>query len=165
MRALLSTMQRGCAFRAGAVEYGAGRQRSGAVIATRCRHGLYEAREPGAGYIDRRTRTGRFRARPVTVGASVWRTVAVKVSVLAVLTIGVHAESKNSCSELVFSPGADGESPAISYWMSNGKTAAASGARCAVAVLAGCYTPFLPRNVSAVQSTFYDGSSTIWFHS
>jgi hypothetical protein len=110
--ALLAAMQLCPALRAWAVESGSRRQRYRAVITARRRHGLHEPRQTRACNVQRGTWPGRLWTGCPIVPVG-WSAVAVKVTVLTVLAVGVHADLKPLCSISICARLTDGESWAI----------------------------------------------------
>ena len=93
MRALLAAVQVGAALGAVAVEVDSIGQLSGAVEASGRSDRLDEAGEPGAGYIDGRTRALWVPGPLVAVSFGTrFRTVGVHVAPLTVLAITIHGE-------------------------------------------------------------------------
>ena len=154
MSALLATMQLCPAFGARAVESSSGRQRCRAVVTARRRHGLDEPGQARAGNVERRTRPGRLRSWCPIIPVG-WSAAAVKVTVLTVLAVGVHADLKPLCSISICARLTDGESWAIfESGFSLGKRAVARRSEPTEFRLPLCYTPFLPWNVLLVQCRF-----------
>lgn len=86
VRALFATMQRSVALRASACEVDAWRECRGAIETSRRSHVLYEARQPGSRYIDRRARP--LRLLPIAKRPGI--PVSILVAVLSVFAVAVH---------------------------------------------------------------------------
>lgn len=82
------------AFRTSRREIGAGRERSGAIEAARCRYCLHQARQTRSGYVNRRARA--LRAGPLIAPAFVISrefsgfAAGFLIAALIVLTIAFH---------------------------------------------------------------------------
>jgi len=163
MGALFAAVQGGPAFGAGTAEHRSGRQCRGATVTTRRSDGLHQAGKPGTRNIQRRARTGRLGFEPIAiaVGVAAGSLRTVVITVLPVLSIGVHAD-QNSC--FFPAPGCGRGVLALNSKSGTNQTSLeiqfgrACGHHCrestALQVPAGRYTSLLPRIVSAVQITF-----------